>query len=634
MVRVAFPRGFSRTIGSVRAAQIYQSVGNVQPFSTSGRKLAYADTINNLKIGSHTRVLYQGFTGKQASSNAKDSIEYGTKIVGGVKPGVTGEHLGLPLLPDVRTAVKELQPDASAIYVPGAGTVNAIIEAIENEIPLVVSVAEHIPTHDLLRLHQILATQSKTRLVGANSPGMINTHGRCRIGFHPLNFFLPGKVSIVNKSGTLSYEAIKATTDAGLGQAYVISMGGDVVAGTNFMEAFQIFEHDDNTEGIIMIGEVGGTAEEDAAAWVEDYRRRVKNPKPIMGLVGGIHAPRGRIMGHAGAWASPGELNSIDKIKRLERAGIVMVDHPEKFGPGMKRLLDGRTTSSGSVPSGKRELHTMRQRPRAAFQIHAPSSKRTLYIKQHDAFEMLKNEGISISEGASGGERLLSVSIDRTARKPAIVASPTTSVEESFTKARKFPFVYKSGEASADPFASQVADHLGISSDKDAVKQLVTALVKIFEEREGLIIETKFVKGSDGKLTITAATFLFDDESWATSKRQKEIHVDMRDIASEVKEEAEAGKSGMILVKLEGEGSIGTIVNGAGLAMNTVDALVQRGGSPANFLDTGGKATSSTINEAFRLVTADPRVKALFVNICGGITSCAMIADVSKIGSS
>jgi len=185
-------------------------------------------------IGKHTRVLYQGFTGRQATANAKESIEYGTNVVGGVKPGTTGEHLGLPVLPSVREAVKQLKPDASAIYVPGSGTVAAMEEAIDNEIPLIMAVAEHIPLHDIMRVHEMLRTQSKTRLVGANCPGIINTWGRCRLGFQPLPFFKEGNVAIVAKSGTLSYEAVASTTRAGLGQTYGISMGGDVLAGTNF----------------------------------------------------------------------------------------------------------------------------------------------------------------------------------------------------------------------------------------------------------------------------------------------------------------------------------------------------------------------------------------------------------------
>lgn len=218
----------------------------------------------------------------------------------------------------------------------------------------------------------MLQTQSKTRLVGANCPGIISAIGKCRIGFQPLPCFAPGNVGIVAKSGTLSYETVASTTRAGLGQSLCISMGGDVLAGTNFVDALKIFEHDEDTQGIILVGEIGGVAEMDAAEWITEYRRRTANPKyvrpfetvwavkkrltlarPIMALVGGLEAPPGRIMGHAGAWAAPGEPDAQTKYRALERAGAVMVNHPEKFGEGMKTLLGNRAThqARASVPA-------------------------------------------------------------------------------------------------------------------------------------------------------------------------------------------------------------------------------------------------------------------------------------------
>ena len=339
MARIALPRGLSPRLISRRLSRNASSAQQARSFTVTCRRQGYEDTINNLKIGKHTRLLFQGFTGRQATANAKECIEYGTNVVGGVKPGVEGEHLGLPVLPSVRAAAEKLKPDASAIYVPGAGTVTAMEEAIEAEIPLIVAVAEHIPLHDLLRVMQMLKTQSKTRLVGANCPGIINTWGRCRIGFQPLPFFQEGRVGIVAKSGTLSYEVVASTTRAGLGQTYCISMGGDVVAGTNFVDAFKILEEDEKTEGIIMVGEVGGTAEIEAAEWIKDYKKRTSNPKPFAAIIGGINAPRGRIMGHAGAWSAPGEPGATSKMKVLESAGVHVVDHPEKVGEKMKQLL-------------------------------------------------------------------------------------------------------------------------------------------------------------------------------------------------------------------------------------------------------------------------------------------------------
>ena len=203
----------------------------------------------------------------------------------------------------------------------------------------------------------MLKTQSKSRLVGANCPGIISPIGRCRIGFQPLPCYMAGPVGVVAKSGTLSYETVGSLTRAGVGQSLCISMGGDVLAGTNFVDALKIFEHDTDTEAMILVGEIGGVAEMDAAEWIQDYRSRVEHPKygstpslrmiltlirPIVALIGGIEAPPGRVMGHAGAWAAPGEPDAQTKIKALEKAGVVMVDHPEKFGNRMKTLLNSQ----------------------------------------------------------------------------------------------------------------------------------------------------------------------------------------------------------------------------------------------------------------------------------------------------
>ena len=633
MVRIAIPRSFQRLTGLINAARKYETVGIVSLFSTSPRLSAYADTIPNLKIGPNTRVLFQGFTGRQATINAKECIDYGTNVVGGVKPGTEGEHLGLPVVPSVKAAVERLRPDASAVYVPGSGTVTAIEEAIENEIPLVVAVAEHIPIHDVLRIHEMLRTQSKTRLVGANCPGIINTHGRCRIGFQPLPFFQEGRIGIVAKSGTLGYETVASTTRAGLGQSYAISVGGDVVAGTTFVEALQILEQDEKTEGIIMVGEIGGRTEEDAAEWIMDYRRRTPRPKPVMALIGGIEAPRGRIMGHAGAWAGPGEADSAQKIKILERAGVTVVKHPEDFGDGMKTLL-GVSSGSAKRASGqgamqRRYVHAMRRRSRPHSNSQKPIQKRNLYIKREHAFDMLKEQGIGTSETPpSSQERLLAVSIDRTQRSPCIVASPTTTdLSETNEQCSKFPFAYGSDGATTDAMLDQVSKHIGIDqAGLKALRQLIAALADIFTSKEGTMIQTKFSMEGRDKLRVHSARFAFDDAAIRSSGRQKDVHA-LRDKSVEPEEELAAEKEGMIYVKLDGVGSVGTIVNGAGLAMNTVDALVQRGGHPANFLDTGGKATKDTIKAAFRCVASDPRVKAIFVNICGGLTRCDMIAE-------
>ena len=564
--------------------------------------------------------------------NAKESLEFGTNIVGGVKPGVEGEHLGLPVLPSVRVAVEKLKPDASAIYVPGDGTVTAMEEAIENEIPLIVAVAEHMPIHDIMRIHQILRTQSKTRLVGANCPGIINVHGRCRLGFQPLPFFLEGKIGIVAKSGTLSYEAVASTTRAGLGQTYGISMGGDVLAGTTFTEAFQVLVEDEATEGIIMIGEIGGSAELRAAEWIKDYNRRTANPKPFISVIGGIQAPPGRIMGHAGAWAAPGEADAAQKIRILEDAGVRVVDHPEKLGREMKKLLAERTTLTSQKPSSssasqRRSLHTLRSRPRLSVQRKTPQQHRDLYVKASQAFDMLKKKDIpTVDSPTSLPEKFVAISIDRESRQPCIIASPTTKPEEAFAKSQKFPFAYGTNEATSDSMLDAVSAHLGIASKgREALRRLIAESVDIFMSKEAFVVQTQIVIDDDGGVLVQKAKFGFDDAAFRNSGRQADVHA-LRDINSEVREEVDAEKEGMIYVKLEGEGTLGTIVNGAGLAMNTVDALVARGGHPANFMDTGGKATSETIKAGFKIVTSDPRVKCIFVNIFGGLTLGDMIA--------
>ncbi|CAG8180009.1 unnamed protein product, partial [Penicillium nalgiovense] len=530
-------------------------------FTTTPRTASYADTLPNLKIGAHTRVLFQGFTGRQATANVKESLEWGTKIVGGVKPGVEGEHLGLPVFPSVKVAQERAKPDASAIYVPGNQTAKAIEEAIEAEIPLVVAVAEHVPIHDILRIHSMLQTQSKTRLVGANCPGIISAIGKCRIGFQPLPCFAPGNVGIVAKSGTLSYETVASTTRAGLGQSLCISMGGDVLAGTNFVDALNLFENDPDTGGIILVGEIGGTAEMDAAEWIKDYRRRTVDPKPIMALVGGLEAPPGRIMGHAGAWAAPGEPDAQTKYQALERAGAVMVNHPEKFGEGMKTLFANQSSRPGTnqisgTSSQKRGFHTMRR----ITPISRPTGghKRSLYIKQFQAFDILKQKSVPVNETASSSDSSISVSItvDRTALSPCIIASSTS--ESNPAQSQKFPFPYTQTKFQSSTIAA-VASHLGLpASSHKQLAGFVQALWEIYKEKESFTLETQIAMSAGGTLEVYGAHFGFDDAAFRSSGRQEDIHK-LRDTSEEVAEEVEAEKDGIVYVKLEGEGSIGTL---------------------------------------------------------------------------
>ncbi|KAL4939968.1 hypothetical protein BDV06DRAFT_197678 [Aspergillus oleicola] len=616
-----------------RRTPLQVSARQIKHFSSSLRHCDYADTLPNLKIGAHTRVLFQGFTGRQATANVKESLAWGTKIVGGVKPGVEGEHLGLPVFPSVKAAQERAKPDASAIYVPGNQTAKAIEEAIEAEIPLVVAVAEHVPLHDILRLHSILKTQSKTRLVGANCPGIISAIGNCRIGFQPLPCFAPGNIGIVAKSGTLSYETVASTTRAGLGQSLCISMGGDPLAGTNFVDALKVFEEDPDTQGVILVGEIGGTAEMDAAEWITDYRHRTANPKPIMALVGGQQAPPGRIMGHAGAWTAPGEPGPEEKYKALERAGAVMVNHPEKFGEGMKSLLATRSKSpaSGSTfRTQKRGLHTMR---RATLHRHPlrlqNTQSRTLYIKQFQALDILKQvqPAIPVTETAPSPSDLhLSLTIDRTALSPALIASSSNGFDPA--SSARLPFDYtKETFSSSDLIIAAVAAQLQLPQAAHAsLAQLVQALWTIFKEKEAFVLEIRAGYTENEVLEVYGARFGFDDAAFRSSGRQSDVHA-LKNPEEEVSEEVEAEKDGIVYVKLDGEGSVGTLVNGAGLAMNTVDALTFHGGACANFLDTGGKATSETVKSSFRIITSDKRVRAIFVNIFGGLTRCDMIAE-------
>ncbi|PYH39910.1 putative succinyl-CoA synthetase subunit alpha [Aspergillus neoniger CBS 115656] len=632
---------------SAKRHLVRASVRQSQGFSTSSRTCSYVDTLQNLKIGAHTRVLFQGFTGRQATANVKESLEWGTKIVGGVKPGVEGEHLGLPVFPSVKAAQERAKPDASAIYVPGNQTAKAIEEAIEAEIPLVVAVAEHVPIHDILRIHSMLKTQSKTRLVGANCPGIISAIGKCRIGFQPLPCFAPGNIGIVAKSGTLSYETVASTTRAGLGQSLCISMGGDVLAGTNFVDALKIFEEDPDTEGIILVGEIGGTAEIDAAEWIKDYNQRTANPKPIMALVGGLHAPPGRIMGHAGAWTAIGEPGAKAKYEALERAGVMMVNHPEKFGEGMKSLLKTRGrvgTTSINGGNQRRGLHTMRRIRPNRYQVSQPQQTRSLFVKPFQALDMLKKESIPVNEAApSESDFFLSLTVDRTALSPCILASTSAGFEPAQTG--RFPFAYEGTDfGSTNPLVETVASHLQLpATAHDNLAQLLQGLWRVFKEKEAYLLEVR--ANATSAFEVRDARFGFDDAAFRSSGRQEDVQ-QLRNPAEEVPEEVEAEKDGIVYVKLEGKGSIGTlgkyipqtphlrgyhptdlVVNGAGLAMNTVDALTIHGGHCANFLDTGGKATTETVKSSFRIITSDRRVKAIFVNIFGGLTRCDMIAE-------